>query len=182
MERIKVYFEAIGFLIGSFTEWFMEKLEDEKYFSHIFLVFLFLLGWAMIYYPYVIISFTLLSPFIFVKDIGVTKVIWASIIFVSAVFVVSLLIGLLYDKNIKKESVVTNITNPKYEVTSKSNFIMQEGDSSQILELSDKKFAIIKNSNCKSIQKVKITKSKPGFPDIYSDIDSELRCDGKVIK
>jgi len=182
MERIKVYIEAIGFLTRCLGNWIGNKLEDDEYFAYIITVFFFVLGWAMIYYPYVITGLTLLSPFILVKELGIGKTISSSILFIAVTFIVSLIISLFYDKDIKEETVIVNITKPKYEITSKSNFILQEGNVSQMLELDDNEFMRIKNSDCKKIQKVRITKRKKGFPEIYSEIDSEIRCDGKVLK
>jgi len=182
MEKIKVYIEAIGFLTRSIGKWIGDKLVDDEYFAYVITAFLLVLGWAMIYYPYVITAFTLLSPFILAKEYGIGKTISFSGLFFVVVFVASLIISLFYDKDIKEETVIINITKPKYEITSKSNFILQDGNVSQVLELNDAEFMRIKNSDCKKIQKVSITKRKKGFPEVYSEIDSEIRCDGKVIK
>jgi len=182
MERIKVYIEAIGFLTRGLGNWIGDKLEDDEYFVYTITVFSLVLGWAMIYYPYVITGLTLLSPFVLVKELGIGKTISISGFFYVVAFAVSLIISLFYDKDIKEETVIVNITKPKYEITSKSNFIFQDGNVSQMLELDDTEFMKIKNSDCKKIQKVSITKRKKGFPEIYSEIDSEIRCDGKSIK
>jgi len=185
MEKIKVYLEAVSFLFSAGYQKILKKLDEVEFGESAVMMIIFviasLLGWVFLFYPnaiYILLGLNFIWLF---KELGFAKSAAVQVLSLLLIFMISSLISLFYDYDNIHREVKVSITDPVYEVTSDSNFVLQKGKATAMIELDSKKFTLIKNSNCSEITKVKIRKNNKKFSEVYDSISTEILCDGKKL-
>ena len=191
MERLAVYYEALGFLGVSL----FKKLEIAKGYER----FLYLLnnnGW--VFTAFAIMFFSILGFFllnfwiafliilfgIFIslyKELSILSNIGMAVIIYLVSGFFAFVLSAFYEYDVRTETVIS-ITNPAYEVTKDANIILQKGSPEISFSLDSSYFAFIKNSDCKEIKKVTVYENHEGFSEVYRNKRYELYCDDKEIK